>query len=148
MTMLSKPKEVLFATAMSAISFAFLLGTYRYPEDAVTFPRFLLILSCMFSVLLMVRAIGLRAQQQATPQSPWTRIGAPIKVFVSISIYIAAIEILGFYVASAMFLLGSMLMYGRDSWSTRLLVTGGFLLVIYVLFGWLIGVRLPAGLLF
>lgn len=148
MTTLSKPKELIFAMSMTAVSIAFLFGTYIYPEESVTFPRFLVVLSIFFSALLLVQAIRTPASRQASSQRPLTRIALPIKVFVSVSIYVAAIDIVGFYISSALFLLGSMLMYGNDRWATRLAVMAGFLLVVYVLFGWLIGVRLPSGLLF
>lgn len=150
-----KNKEVLFAAAMVLISAWLVYATYDYPSGSVQFPRFLMLLQGAFSLLLLVRALRLpneaaspsagRSDQEARQDR--TKIWVPIQVFVGVSAYILAIEHLGYFVASALFLCASMGFFGRNKASTMLGVTVACLLIIYILFGVLIGIRLPAGLL-
>ncbi|MGB6243285.1 MAG: tripartite tricarboxylate transporter TctB family protein [Castellaniella sp.] len=150
----TRNKEILFAVVMVVISASMVYGTYDYPSESVQFPRFLMVLQCVFSAMLLVRALrlpggaavqsgGASAQQSQDSRRIWI----PIQVFVGVSAYILAIEYIGYFVSTAFFLCGSMAFFGRNKAASMLGVTAACLLVIYVLFSVLIGVRLPAGLL-
>ena len=144
---LPKRKEIVFAILMTAISTALLTSTYSHPSESVQFPRFLVIFQLLFSVVLLVRALRISTKDPTQRETPSLSRLVPFQIFASISAYILAIEHIGYFVATALFLLGSMYMFGRHRSVVLVGVTAAFLLTVYILFGLLIGVRLPEGLL-
>jgi hypothetical protein len=141
---LPKRKEIVFAAAMTALSAALLANTYSYPAASVQFPRFLVFLQLLFSLILLVRSISL---PRDTAPGHTAGLVIPLQIFSAISGYIIAIDQIGYFVATSLFLTGSMYLFGRHRPFVLICVTAVFLLIVYVLFGLLIGVRLPAGLL-
>lgn len=147
MLILNRHKDVAFALAMIAISASLVAGSYQYPPEAAQFPRFLMVLQLIFSVLLLIRAFRTKPATPSAATATDIRLGVPLQVFVGVSAYILAIEHIGYFVTTALFLLGSMSFFGRHKLTVMLSVAGVFLLIIYILFGVLIGIRLPAGFL-
>lgn len=147
MAELSSRREVGFAAFVTLLSAALFGGALLYPPQSSQFPRFLMALQLLFSIALLVRAWrrrGAGARGTAGPVS----LGVPLQVFVATAAYVIAIEQLGYFVASALFLFGAMYWFGRHRLIVMIGVTAGFLAVMYALFILFIGVRLPEGLLF
>jgi len=147
MSLLPRKKEIMFALMMTLISLALLVSTYNYSSESVYFPRFLMWLQIVFSLILWIRAIRLPSDPITVDQTAKTRLAIPFQIFTAISLYILAIEFIGYFVATILFLAGSMYLFGRHRWLVVVGVSVGFLLTIYILFGLLIGIRLPEGLL-
>ena len=70
------------------------------------------------------------------------------KVFLITSLYVLAIDYIGYFAATAAFLLGAMALFGNRRLLVMGCVTASFLALIYALFVLFMGVRLPEGLLF
>lgn len=143
MAEISRSRDVGFAAFMTLLSGALLGGAMLYPPQSSQFPRALMALQLLFSIVLLVRAW--RREGGGAPRT--APLGVPLQVFVATAAYVIAIEQLGYFVASTLFLCGTMYWFGRHRLAVMLGVTAGFLAVIYALFILFIGVRLPAGLL-
>ena len=131
---------------MVLLSTAFLIRAFMYPAASSQFPRFLMLLQLIFSVVLLV--LSLRIPQAAGAKSfRLADLYPPFKVFVASSVYVLAIGYLGYFAATALFLCGSMYWFGKHGPVLLIGVSGGFILTVYALFVLFIGVRLPEGLL-
>ena len=131
---------------MVLLSTAFLFRAFMYPAASSQFPRFLMLLQLIFSVVLLV--LSLRIPQAAGAKIfRLADVYPPFKVFVASSVYVLAIGYLGYFAATALFLCGSMYWFGKHGPVVLIGVSGGFILTVYALFVLFIGVRLPEGLL-
>lgn len=147
-------KDRWFAGFMVVVSALLLAQAYRYPAESAQFPRFLMILQLIFSVLLLAQAFRPPPAARADALTPkesgdtLSSLYAPVKVFVAASLYIVAIDYLGYYLATAIFLCAAMFWFGSRRPLMVVSVTAGFLLIVYALFASFMGVRLPEGALF
>jgi hypothetical protein len=80
-------------------------------------------------------------------KSAMGELKVPLQIFVASSAYLIGISTLGYFVASSIFLAGTMYWFGTRKPIVIIGVTAGFLLTIYALFVLFIGVRLPQSLL-
>lgn len=143
-------KDRWFASFMVAVSALLLVQAYGYPAESSQFPRFLLVLQMGFSIILLVQAwrVGPAPPPQDAPSDSWASLYAPFKVFVAASMYVLAIEYLGYFAATALFLCAAMFWFGARRPVVVISVAAGFLLIVYALFVSFMGVRLPEGVLF
>ena len=99
---------------------------------------------CIAAAVVIVRAV-LRARKGGAAFVPWKRFRRVLAVFGPMIAYIAGIQYLGIYVASALFVAGFMRVAGRYGW-VRCLVVG---IVSAVVLFWLFEIRflvpLPKG---
>ena len=174
MTCAFRAKDGLFGLFMLVLSAALIAQSHSYHDESSQFPRFLAYtlagLSLAYFGNLWRQARKAAASQQdactATPfwpPSAWTRQSVP--VFMLLAAYLYAISLLGYYSATALFLMGSMLGYSRaEALRTpqagtpgllpkrRLLnmslAAGGFLILTWLLFTRFLGTRMPEGVLF
>jgi len=155
MAKISREKEIGFAAAMSIISAAFLVQSYLYPAESSQFPRFLMMLQAAFCLILLWRAlkqpkaVGTKTEDTVTGKKVGllSEMKVPLQIFVASSAYLIGISTLGYFVASSIFLAGTMYWFGTRKPIVIIGVTAGFLLTIYALFVLFIGVRLPQSLL-
>ncbi len=155
MAKISRKKEIGFAAAMSLISAAFLVQSYLYPPESSQFPRFLMMLQTAFCLVLLWKAVkqpregGARASDTVAGRKlgSFGELKVPLQIFVASSAYLIGISTLGYFVASSIFLAGTMYWFGTRRPVVIIGVTAGFLLTIYALFVLFIGVRLPQSLL-
>ena len=134
---------------MVLVSAAFLAQALSYPAESSQFPRFLMGVQLMFSLIFLF-------QQFRHPLEPKTVQSGEViaslvpafKVFLVTSLYVLAIDYIGYFSATAAFLLGAMALFGNRRLLVMGLVTVGFLALIYALFVLFMGVRLPQGLFF
>lgn len=134
---------------MVLLSSAFLVQALSYAAESSQFPRFLMGVQLLFSLIFLF-------QQFRQPLEPKTvqnleviaSLVPAFKVFLITSLYVLAIDYVGYFSATAAFLLGAMALFGNRRLVVMGLVTGSFLALIYALFVLFMGVRLPQGLLF
>ena len=147
-------KELGFSVGVSALSTWLVIQSFRYPGDSSQFPRFLSGMMLILSIVLLLRTLARRPAADcgdakvAEPEGG-TRPRFPISVsvFLSIIAYILAIQYLGYLVATALFMLGSMWFFGQRRILLSLAATALFMALVYVLFVHFFGLRLPEGLL-
>ena len=149
MAHLSQRKDRAFAVIMVLVSAAFLAQALNYPAESSQFPRFLMGVQLLFSLIFLL-------QQFRHPLGPKTAQSGEViaslvpafKVFLITSLYVLAIDYIGYFAATAAFLLGAMALFGNRRLLVMGCVTASFLALIYALFVLFMGVRLPEGLLF
>ena len=155
----SRVKEVSFAGVITLLSAALLHRSYFYPAESSQFPRFMMLLQSIFSVVLLAGALRLPKPAASAGAShgrtgasgvaaAWRGLKTPLQVFVGASAYVMAIGVLGYFASTALYLGLSMFLFGRHKPLVIAGVALGFIAVIYGLFVMFIGVRLPQGLLF
>lgn len=149
MAVMTKKKELIFSSVVTLLTVGLLIRAFLYPRDSSQFPRFLMVLQLLFSLLLLVRALRIPATASSfkPKNQAFKSLAVPFQVFVSTSLYLIMIDFLGYFVATALFLCGTMFWFGTRKLLVVLSVTAGFMLVIYALFVLFIGVRLPTGIL-
>ncbi|MDP2791387.1 MAG: tripartite tricarboxylate transporter TctB family protein [Rectinemataceae bacterium] len=154
MAKISRKKEIGFAAGMTFISAVFLVQSFLYPAESSQFPRFLMMLQTVFCVVLLARALkqpnaagGTKTEVAGSRKSLLSELKVPLQIFVASSAYLFAIDTLGYFVASSIFLAGTMYWFGTRKPVVIIGATAGFLLTVYALFVLFIGVRLPQGLL-
>lgn len=149
MTNYSHRKDRSFAVIMVLLSAAFLAQSLSYPAESSQFPRFLMAVQLLFSLIFLFQQFRLPLASKSVPNNEVIASLAPaFKVFLITSLYILAIDSIGYFSATAAFLLGAMSLFGNRRVVVMALVSGCFLVLIYALFVLFMGVRLPQGFLF
>jgi putative tricarboxylic transport membrane protein len=114
---------------------------WRYPADSRLFPLGLLAFLMIGAIVMIVRP---------APASKGER-GEPKKVLLTTLLcvaYVALVEVLGFYVATALFMAVFMAMMGLRKPVIYIAAIVGVNLGIYLLFVWQLKVPVPIGILF
>ncbi len=144
-------KELGFAVGVTALSAWFAVQSFSYPESSSQFPRSISAAMLVLSVVLLLRILAKRpaSTKKADVDSAASRPSmTPLAVFVSIALYIVALQYLGYIVATVLYMLGSMAYFGQKRFAVSLLVTVLFVAFIYLMFVRFFGLRLPEGVLF
>lgn len=145
----SQRKDRSFAVIMVLASAAFLAQALSYPAESSQFPRFLMVVQLLFSLIFLVQQFRHPLEPKTVPnREVLVSLVPAFKVFLITSLYVLAIDVTGYFSATATFLVGAMALFGNRRLMVMGLVTGCFLALIYGLFVLFMGVRLPQGLLF
>ena len=147
MAQTSRKRELGFAAVMVLLTAALLLRAFMYTAESSQFPRFLMVLQLIFAVALFMGTLKLPPDGAKTAGGGFAALRIPFQVFVAVSLYVIAIEHLGYFVATALFLSSSMYWFGRHRLPVLIGASAGFILTVYALFVLFIGARLPQGLL-
>jgi len=129
------------------------LSYTREPSDAFLFPRLISSVMVLLAIWNFLRALfGLAKVGDGLSGQTMLRIFPGVLVMLAL-VYFAA-KTLGFYVASFLAFLCVYSLYdpashlSAKSWIKRLVITAGFMVVIYALFTLLLKVQTPRGLYF
>lgn len=133
----------------------FLLGavyllflTTDMPESAAQFPKLVLSLLALLSILLILR--GFRAAKKVEEKTEITvhHFKKALIAILIIAIYAALIRYIGFYTATSLFVIAFMRFFKEKRILAIILTIIGINLFIYFLFVVQLNVRLPKGILF
>ena len=124
----------------------FNFGTVQVPQTGF-FPKTLIILLLLLSLVLLVQALRQKAVEQGgvkIANEGWIRIASTLAIMIGFAL---VLEWLGFLLST--FLLMVLLLRAIEAprWSKVFTVALMTALVSYGLFAWLLGVPLPAGIL-
>ena len=121
-------------------------------ERAQAFPRVVIIIIGVLSLLLLVQTLALKRLQQAASENPfpWARF---LIMFGMIVVYFAIMERIGFYLSAFLFFVAVTFLFGGPlkgaaKVATRLALPVVFTGVLYLLFNVLLKVQTPKGFLF
>lgn len=153
MTPYEKKRDIIFAVATSVFSGLLLALAFSYPPASSGFPKFLLGLMLLLSLLLLAKSF--RARAAAVPEKDKSDAAAlrknmktALAVIGSTAAYALAVRHIGYFSATTAFLLGVMVLYGKNKLLSAMTASVAFMAVMYALFVWFLGMRLPEGLLF
>jgi hypothetical protein len=147
-------KELGFAAVVTLICSGLTIRSFSYAADSSQFPRFLTVVMTCLSLFLLVRTLKSRPQGQEKGKSNevecafWSELKVPFLVFLLTALYAVSIQVVGYFTSTIVFLVGSMMFFGKHRLWVMLFSSGIFLAVVYALFVHFLGLRLPEGLLF
>lgn len=144
--------DVYIGIIMLIFGLFFRTQTINMPEQAASYPNIILNLICLLSAGVIIT--GIRKTKKAYQQGEvpatftWPQLKAPMSVAAIVFAYLLLMWKLGFYVSTTLFVAGCMVYFGERSAKRVCIVTGGFIIVLYILFSKMLGVIMPDGLLF
>ncbi len=133
------------------VGFSFLKWTFDLPDAAQTYPLFLvctlLFLTTLYTVVQLVKYFKTRTVENDIAKNfanfiPGQFFGV---VFACIA-YLVLMRLIGYYIASLIFLIGCML-FLRVKLTYIAITTVVMVVLVYVVFSWFLKVPLPAGTL-
>lgn len=113
------------------------------PESGY-FPFYIGVILCIASVAVFLKSMFGKARNHATFVT-WDRFRLVLMVLVPTAIYVLAIQFLGIYVASALFIALFMLVLGKISWLKTVLVSVAVSALLFWMFEVQFKVPLPKG---
>lgn len=128
----------LVIAALSVIGFIYSKGLRG---DAGKVPMFIFVGLFIAGVALVLYTHLKVAESKPLESMLWGRWF--LAVFTGIA-YAVLIPVIGFYAASAVYLFGAMYLFGVRNKKTLVIIPAVFVLIIYLLFAKLLGIRLPA----
>lgn len=115
----------------------------EFNSEAATWPRGVLVVTIILSVLLLIHGLRL-TQQRAETEIPKGRVFiAPLIATVVIIAYAVTMEFTDYFISTAIFVPLGMFAQGQKSWKVILGVTAGLELFVYLLFVVGLGLRMP-----
>jgi hypothetical protein len=142
--------DVAIGLAMLLFSIVFYSLTMQMPADPAVFPKLILSVLALFSLLILFSGLAKTraAKKERTSFAPvFTHVRGPAVTFVALCLYLALINVLGFFTASSLAAIFFMLYFGITSYVQVLLFLVLMNTFVYWLFVWQLGISLPAGLL-
>ena len=136
-------RDGIAALVLLALSGAAWIETGTIPGEARLFPRLVLGVMGVLSVAMLVRSFARR-----TDAGPFFLAPGALAVTLALAVvYIAAVEVIGYFAATALFVPGLALALGLRRTLLLALTTLGFVAAVYLVFVVLFGRPLPLGLL-
>ncbi len=126
------------------------LGTIE-SQRAQTFPRVIIILMGVLSLLLLIQTLIIKTvEAKQKGDFPWLRF---LTLFGLIVIYFGLMEIIGFYVSAFLFFIAVIVVLGWSKLNLLRLgagvgVSAAFMATIFVLFSVFLKVQTPRGIFF
>lgn len=154
MTPYEKKRDFVFSFVATALSIILLLQAYTYSPESSSFPKFLLGFMLICSTYLLIKNILGKVSSDSldATNKEASELIASVKVALcvigSTVAYALAIQYIGYFVSTTIFFLSIMIVYGKNAIWLSVVTSATFMLIMYVLFIWFLGMRLPKGLLF
>jgi len=144
-------KESLFLVFSLIFSTTLVVVSFSYPADSSDFPRFLSSLMLLTSMMMAVNTLRsgkIKSNKNNDIGKIFNNLKIPLSVFLGTALYISSIGWLGYYYSTALFMSGGMLAAGGRKYGLIALATGLFLFLVFILFGYSLGLQLPPGSVF
>ena len=117
------------------------------PDDAKLFPNIVLIIMAIGSVMMMIRSLtGASRRVQGNTIENWRFTIDPIRCTGGIAlfvVYLIAVEPLGYFTATALFIVAAAVVGQFTNWQALLASALGFCLFVYLMFVLLFDRALP-----
>lgn len=139
--------DTVIAIFLLAAGVVFWFAIAEAPRQAKYYPRFLLGLAAVPTILLLARSLCLKDEAKNRDLS--LRVHRRVLVCIgATALYIFLIKILGYYVTTSLFIAGIMAFLGARKAVTIAGTSLAMTLFIYLMFSRLLLISLPRGLLF
>lgn len=119
----------------------FYFGRTIRSNDAKLYPFMILGLMAILNTILLITSI-IKTRKMTTEELSeantikWETIRFPMLVFLCIMAYVVIFDLLGYFIATPLMMIGIMLLLGVRNWKVLVFVPLGLLVCIYVLFVW------------
>ncbi|NCB73777.1 MAG: tripartite tricarboxylate transporter TctB family protein [Clostridia bacterium] len=128
------------------MSGAFLVSCFSIEDiDSRTFPMILCILCMLLATIFLVQILKGKYTNADINMSGTAKA---LLMAGIILLYIVAINLVGYYIASIVFMPLAMLILGQRNWKIIVGVDVGVILFLYLFFGLLLSMQMPEGILF
>lgn len=147
-------RDALSATIFLVISVVGFTGAFQFPKRAATWPLWMWGLLGVFSLILLAGSFrehaGLKkpAAEEEGEREVSSAFSRKIINVVIIIAFAVLVPILGFFAATALYLIVHMTYLGVRPFPLVLAVAAGGVAFLYVLFGFVLGVPIPHGLIY
>lgn len=147
-------RDALSAVIFLVISVIGFTGAFQFPKRAATWPLWMWGLLGVFSLILLVGSFrehqgaekpAAEEEGERDNSSAFSRKIINIAIIVSFAVLV---PILGFFAATALYLIVHMTYLGVRPFPLVLAVSAGGVAFLYVLFGFILGVPIPHGLIY
>ncbi len=128
------------------MSGAFLVSCFSIEDIASrTFPMILCILCMLLATIFLIQILKGKYTNADINMSGTAKA---LLMAGIILLYIVAINLVGYYIASIVFMPIAMLILGQRNWKIIVGVDVGVMLFLYLFFGLLLSMQMPEGILF
>ncbi|MCR5347741.1 MAG: tripartite tricarboxylate transporter TctB family protein [Fretibacterium sp.] len=145
-----KKTDIGVCAVMYSVCLFFLTMTLQLPKAAQIYPLCIIVLLAALTTLHVINMVIAALRQGVTSGLEDFKDFLPAQffpIFGMVMVYLALMPWVGFYLSSALFMLGALL-FLRVKWWQILLAGIVLLALVYGAFTVFLGVRLPAGQLF
>ena len=143
-------KEIFFAAGAAALSLLFIVQSFKLPDSAALLPRILAVLIITLSIVMVFQGLAARRrmiQAGRREEIPVINVKLVTLFLIFIVGYVALIDVLGYFIATPLFIIGTYLFLRALSPWNAILVAAGFCALVYGLFVKVLHLPVPLGLL-
>lgn len=141
-------QDIVIGVVILAFCAFFFALSLHLEAGAALMPQILLVVMAILGLLII--AGGVKKTKATTAENPVKplltveSLKVPFVGFCIVSLYIAAFELIGFYAATALFLVGMMRWLKQKDWMPILVTSGIFLAITYFFLVKQLNVSIPA----
>ena len=143
----SRKQDLVIGLIVVAIGVAMFIGTKDFPDVTQLYSRIVLIIFTVIGAVLVLTSL-INAKKPGGEEVSVKEFVNPLIIFAIVVAYVVLIDLVGFFVSSALFMPACMLFMGYKKPLPMILTTIGMLAFIYILFVVQLKVRLPHGFLY
>ena len=143
-------KEVLFALGAIGLSLLFIINSTSLPNSAAMMPRLLASFIILLSAGMIWQGVSAHkrmVQAGKKEEIPFIDVKLVTMFLFFIIMYISLIEVLGYFIATPLFIVGTYMYLRALSIKGALLVAVGFCVLVYGVFVKVLYLPVPLGLL-
>ena len=143
-------KEILFALGAIGLSLLFILNSGSLPGTAALMPRILASLIIALSLGMIWQGLAAQKRMVAAGQKeeiPYINVKLVSLFLCFIIAYVVFMDILGYFIATPLFIVGTYMYLRALSVKNALLVAAGFCALVYGVFVKVLYLPVPLGLL-
>jgi hypothetical protein len=143
-------KEILFACGAVALSLLFIVQSFKLTDSSALMPRILAVLIILLSAFMVVQGVTARRRMIEAGQKeniPPVNVPLVTLFLIFIVVYVALIEVIGYFVATPLFVIGSYLFLKAMKPRNAIFVAAGFCALVYGVFVKMLHLPVPLGLL-
>lgn len=143
--MTTRTRDLIFAAIALILALAIAITAFGYPVGSSYFPRTLAVLMAVLAVFFGGRI--LMASDSDATRMPPVNLTALFATFGGIAAYVMVLRLLGYEIATFLFLFLLMFWLGAVGWLKSLILSVSFTALLNVIFFSLLGVPRPDALL-
>lgn len=137
------------------MSVVFYIGARNFPDNVAAFPRLFSVIMAVLSLIItyhgirkgMADAAALETNPEVKVALSWKEMRYPVYTILSLTLYVLGIIYMGFFIASAIYMIGFMYMLNYRKWKVIILTTTGLLGAVWLIFVKILAMNLPSGIL-
>jgi len=140
-----KGSNIVCSVILLLFSFAAYYEATKFPLGTDAFPKAVLIVIIILAAIQLMLAFKPRHVAQQVSSTETLKVKQMVAMGALLLIYIIGIQMIGYFIITPLFLIGSMYLLGRRDMKTIIIVTVSVVFIIYLVFRVFIYVPVPLG---